>query len=383
MRLVEFEAKQLLRFAGLPVPHSQMWEDGSNVSGGRWVVKAQMLAGGRGKRGLIRMAEADGLAGEVARVREGLVALGHPPLVMVEEAVEADREYYLAWRIDDVRQAPVLLFSPKGGVDIESNPQSIREFVAPVSKAVAPVDFLGFFREVDVPSRNISALCRFAADTLGVFLAQDLELLEINPLGGLSSSQVVAMDAKIIVNDNAMYRHGNWQDSRSLQMELAEIPDIERRARDRGLTFVDMEGDVALYSSGAGLGMALLDLLGDAGLKPANFVDISGGSGTDAFRSIGEFVFERARRDDVRAILMFFTLTATSLKACVDSLLATIAETPPPKPLVVGLIAAGAAERDMTLAQARAALTEQGYIVECELSDAVASVARLLSTKPE
>ncbi len=379
MRLVEFEAKQLLRFAGLPVPNSQMWEDGATLPDGRWVAKAQMLAGGRGKRGLILMADADAIAGEVVTVAQRLEALGHPPLVMVEQAVAADTEYYLAWRIDDLRQAPVLMFSPKGGVDIEANPESIREFVAPVGSTLAPLALLEFFRAAEVLPRHIGALCRFAADTLKVFLAQDLELLEINPLGGLASGQVMALDAKVIVNDNAMFRHGEWQTSLSLQMEQAEIPDIERRAQEKGLTFVDMEGDVALYSSGAGLGMALLDLLGDAGLKPANFVDISGGSGTDVFRSIGEFVFERAERDDVRAILMFFTLTATSLKACVDSLLATVDETPPPKPLVVGLIAAGAAEKDMTLDEARAALAARGYVVESELADAVNSVARLLS----
>lgn len=378
MRLVEYEGKRLLRNAGLPVPASVLWADGVAVPPGRHVAKAQMLAGGRGKRGLILAADAEGIAAEVATVAERLTALGHEPLVMIEEAVAADVEYYLAWRIDDLRQAPVLMVSPLGGVEIEANPDSIREFVAPCAGPVAPVDLLGFFRDAGVQPKHLGALCRFAAASLDLFRAQDLELLEINPLGGLASGQVVAMDAKIIVNEYALFRQGQWQDSLSLRLEQAEQPDIERRAQAAGLTFVDMEGDVALYSSGAGLGMALLDLLGDAGLKPANFVDISGGSGTDIFRSIGDFVFERAERDDVRAILMFFTLTATSLKACVDSLIATLDAKAPPKPLVIGLIAAGAAEKDMTLADARAALGARGYAVESELADAVNAVRRLL-----
>jgi succinyl-CoA synthetase beta subunit len=379
MRLVEFEGKCLLRNAGLPVPASFVWEEGTAVPAGRWVAKAQVLAGGRGKRGLILAADADGIGAEVRTVQERMTSLGHDPLVLVEQSVSAEVEYYLAWRIDDLRQAPVLMASPKGGVEIESNPDSIREFAAPYAGPVSPVAMLGFFREAGVEVRHLGALCRFAAASLALFRARDLELLEINPLGGLASGQVVAMDAKVIVNDNALFRQGEWQDSQSLRMERAEQPDIERRAQEVGLTFVDMEGDVALYSSGAGLGMALLDLLGDAGLKPANFVDVSGGSGTDVFRSIGEFVFERAERDDVRAILMFFTLTATSLKACVDSLIAMLDSTPPPKPLVVGLIAAGAAEKDMTLAEARTALEARGYVVESELADAVNSVQRLLS----
>ena len=379
MRLVEFEAKRLLRNAGLPVPDSFLWTDGASVPEGRWVVKAQTLAGGRGKRGLISIADAPDLAAEAQGIGQRMAAFGHDPLIMIEKAASAEVEYYLAWRIDDLRQAPVLMLSAKGGVDIENNSDTIREFVAPVSGPIAPVDLLSFCRDAGVEARHVGAMCRFAVGALALFRAQDLDLLEINPLGGLASGQVVAMDAKIVVNDNSLFRHGEWQESQSLRLEQADLPDIERRAQECGLTFVDMEGDVALYSSGAGLGMALLDLLGDAGLKPANFVDVSGGSGADVFRSIGEFVFERAQRDDVRAILMFFTLTATSLKACVDSLLATLDATPPPKPLVVGLIAAGAAEKEMSLVEARAALESRGYVVESELADAVNSVRRLLS----
>src|SRR3546814_1365845 len=107
MRLIEFEAKQLLRDAGLPVPQSQLWDGGGLAPAGQWVAKAQLLTGGRGKLGLIRVAAPGETAAEVAVVRDRMTELGFKPLVMIEEAVAAEAEYYLAWRIDDVRQAPV------------------------------------------------------------------------------------------------------------------------------------------------------------------------------------------------------------------------------------------------------------------------------------
>lgn len=377
MRLVEFEAKRLLREAGLPVPGNSLW-NGEAIAGPA-VVKAQILSGGRGKMGLIRLVEPGGLAEQVALVEQRMIERGMRPVIMVEERVGVAAEYYLAWRIDDVGQAPVLMFSPQGGVEIERNRDTIRELAVDRLRAWGPAALVPFLKEAGADRLHIGALARFATAAYHLFIAEDLELLEINPLGGTAKGTVVAMDAKISVDDNALVRHRGWFDSLSQDLESESRQSLERRAEANGLTFVELDGNIALFSSGAGLGMALLDLLADAGLRAANFVDASGGSGSNVFSAIGELVFERAAREDVDAILMFFTLTATSLKTVVESLLDTLDGMPPPKPLVIGLVAAGAAERDMTLADARAAFAERGYETVIDLDEAVEAVKRVLA----
>jgi succinyl-CoA synthetase beta subunit len=127
--------------------------------------------------------------------------------------------------------------------------------------------------------------------------------------------------------------------------------------------------------------MALVDLLADEGMGAANFVDASGGSGSAVFAAIGELVFERAERPDVDAILMFFTLTATSLDTVVQSLLDLIDARPPPKPLVVGLIAAGAAERVLTLKQASSKFSDRGYVTVNDFDEAIGALKKIVPSQ--
>lgn len=384
MDIVEHEAKRLMRDAGLPVPHGAVLGPDDPVrADGPVVVKAQVPFGGRGKRGLVLPAEAADAADVVATVRARMRALGFAePFVLVEPRLPATSECYLAWSIDDVAQAHVLSFSRHGGVDVESAAE------APARIAFAPGhvplahDLVPFFAAAGVAGRTLAALCRFAVAAHRVYVQADATLLEVNPLAVTPRGDVVALDAKLSIDDNALGRHGEWARSHSVRLAALQSTDLERRAAADGFTYVELGGRIAVLSGGAGLGMALVDVLADAGRPAANFVDSSGGSGSAIIDRLGGLVLERAARDDVDAILMFYTLSATSLAGVVRGLLALFDRVPPPKPMVVGLLCAGAAEREMRFDEARALFEARGWRCERDLPGVVGALRALTGDVP-
>lgn len=363
MNLLEFEAKTLLRDAGLPVPESVCLGPDDAVQVERPVfVKAQVPFGGRGKQGLVLPADTASAAQVVDTLRNRMRALGFAsPRVLLEPAAEVSRECYLAWQMDDLTQGPVLLFSARGGVDIESAGIMPERLQFAAHRRPLAHDFVDFFSRAGFSGRTLAALCRFAVGSWRVFVQNDAQLLEINPLAIDARGAVIALDAKIALDDNAASRHGEWARLYSADLEATGTSALEQRARAEGFTFIELGGRTAVLSGGAGLGMALVDVLADAGRPAANFVDASGGSGAAIFNSLGALVLERAARDDVDAILMYFTLSATSLAAVVRGLLGLFDRIPPPKPMVVGLLTSGAAERDMTFDQARELIEARGW----------------------
>jgi succinyl-CoA synthetase beta subunit len=363
MNLVEFEAKALLRNAGLPVPKSQVLRHGDAAPEGRAaVVKAQVPFGGRGKMGLVLVTSSDDVAEKVQLVRERMVKRGwNDPVLLLEEPTQTDSETYMAWRIDDVAQNYVLSFSRAGGVEVESQAASIREMRIDPRVVPAAQDFLTFFQGFGYAGRAVTTLTRFAVSSWRVFVQNDAHLLEINPLALTKRGEAMALDAKIVLDDNADMRHIDWAELYSAKLTTGGMTDLERRAVDGGLTFVELQGETAVISGGAGLGLALMDLLADAGMPAANFVDTSGGSAMSVYQRRTELVFERASRDDVKAILMYVTVAASNLARHVQTLIEILDRTPPPKPMVIGLLCAGAAEREMNFEQAKTLFAERGY----------------------
>lgn len=374
MRLVEADAKDMLRRAGMSIP------DGMPATTGRLpeslpesaFVKAQVLAGGRGKQGLVRR-----VAGhEISRTVDEMTRESGCSNFLIEEPVDIEHEYYVALRIDDLSQRPVVLFSQFGGVEVETLPEQVHRFPIDPLAGVAPYQLVPLLAEADVPRRYWGAVARAICELHRVFVANDAVLLELNPLAVTKAGRIVVVDAKAVVDENAQYRNRHWGDLLSFELERAQLTELERRAADQNFTFVDMEGDVALLTGGAGLGLAVVDMMADAGLKPANFIDAPGGSGMEDFVRRARLVFERARRPEVKVIVMYNVLSATPLAGLVDGLIKVLGEMQPPKPLVVGFAAAGAAEQDMTAAQAVAALRERGYEAVVELGDLVAAATR-------
>jgi len=288
MDIHEYQAKELFRDAGIPVPEGDVAtnpDDAERLASriaGTVVVKAQVHAGGRGKAGGVKLAsspaEARGYAEDILGMKiKGLTV----ETVLVTAAEDIASEAYVSILIDRQSQAPIVMVSPEGGVDIEevaaSRPEAIRRMrIDPrygllPHQAYALADFL-----YDDP-----ALVRQASSILTklyeAFTRNSCSLAEINPLIVTPSGEVKAIDAKVSIDDSALFRLPNVEAYRDLEAE----PESETKARDAGLSFVKLDGDVGCCVNGAGLAMATMDLVKYYGGEPANFLDIGGSSNPD------------------------------------------------------------------------------------------------------
>lgn len=292
MKVHEYQAKALLREFGVAVPRGEVAttpvqaRDAAERIGGRVVVKAQVHAGGRGKAGGIKVAdtpaEADAVAGQILGLRlktpqtppEGILVRA----VLVEEASAIERELYLSVTLDRARSTHVVMASEAGGMDIEEvaarSPETIlREWVHP---ALGLGDFqarrlafaLGLAGE---PLKQGVALIR---GLFGLYLARDCSLAEINPLVVTKDGRVLALDAKLNFDDNALFRHPEIAALRDVHEE--DPLDVE--ASKYSLNYIKLDGNVGCMVNGAGLAMATMDIVKLAGGEPANFLDVGGGA---------------------------------------------------------------------------------------------------------
>lgn len=374
MRLTEHEGKALLRRHGIAVPHGSLIGATDAVPDwpGPGVAKAQVLDGGRGKRGLVRVFEAGGCAAAMAAVRAAGGAA-----IRIEDALPIQAEIYLSMRVDGTAQAIALLASPAGGVDVEAAAPPIAiGFRAGDPHATAAL--LAALRPafpVDLAVR----IARLARRLAAVMRAEDLELLEINPLALLPDGRLVAADARMIRDDTAGYRHDPAETAASAALETAARTPLERRAAAMGFAFVELAGGtVAMVSAGAGLGMLLVDLLADAGAPAACFMDNAQGGPAETAAERLAIAFDLAARPQVRAILFCTVLASRPLRGRVEALAEALRLAPPPKPLVVAIAAGHAALAGYSMAEAAARLASVGVVA---LYDdpvaAVAAVARL------
>jgi len=354
VRLAEHDGKVLLRRHGVPTPSSELLA-GAATPAHTGIMKAQVLEGGRGKRGLVRRAA----AGEAPAVAEAIrLALGDAAApLLLEQAVAIEREIYLALRIDGTAQAIELMCAPEGGVEVESAGALLRGSLDPDApgaledawRILAP----GF--APDLAAR----LARLALRLARAMVAEDLELLEINPLGLLADGRLVACDAKAVRDDAALFRHD--VPTLSAALEVATLTPLERRARAQGFQLVELPGGtVAMITAGAGLGMLMLDLLADAGCPAACFMDNANGGPAETMPERLALAFEIAARPEVKTVMFFTTLASRGLKARVEALAAALRANPPQKPFFAGIAAGHAALRGYPMEQARADLAAVG-----------------------
>lgn len=381
MRVIEAEAKAMLARRGIatPVP-SRIYRQDDVVAPwpGPVAIKAQTLSGKRAEAGLVRLAPGSDVPELVAQIRDRMCASHLLPVVLVEGQADIAAEYYMAWRIDDLAQGYELMVSTAGGSDIEDRGDTLHRFAQSPLRDLHPHQLASFLKNSGMPAAHVGPCARFATSLFDAMRQEDAVLLEINPMVITGKGQAVAVDAKLVFDDAAAKRHREHAELISADLQTNEHTALEGVAAQAGFTFVELDGRVAVYSAGAGLGMCLLDMLADADVPAANFSDASGGSSAEVFASMGRVVFTLAERDGVDAILLFFVLAATSLKSVVDGIVQLIDSGTPPKPLVVGLIAAGAAEREMTLNEAQALIEARGYACVTSLTDAVCAVRAIV-----
>jgi succinyl-CoA synthetase beta subunit len=281
----EFQAKELLRAEGVPIPPGEVATSAEQAEaiakkiGGMVVVKAQVHTGGRGKAGGVKLAKTPAEAKEIARKILGMQINGltvHQ--VLVTAAADIASEAYVGIILDRASKKPVFMVSPAGGIDIEEvaakTPEKIMKLPIDTRYGLQPYQAseLGFFLFDDV--KQVRAASKIMMSLYQAFMKNDASLAEINPLVVTPAGDVLALDAKISIDDNALDRHPELV---TLRDETAEEPS-EVDARNSSLTFIKLEGNVGCVVNGAGLAMATMDLVKYYGGEPANFLDIGGSS---------------------------------------------------------------------------------------------------------
>ena len=299
MKIHEYQAKQILHSYGVRIPEGEVAETPDQAReitqkvGPRVVLKAQVHAGGRGKGGGIKLAENPEQAEALAREMIGMTLVTPQTgpegklvkRILVEEALDIANELYLGIVVDRAQEAPVVMASSEGGVEIEKvaaeTPELIfKEYVNPAT------GFLGFQArklafQLGLEGDTFKQAVKFIMRLYSAFEATDASLAEINPLLISKQGTVLALDAKMNFDDNALPRHKNIMDMR----DLDEEDPLEVKASESNLNYIKLDGDVGCMVNGAGLAMATMDIIMHSGGMPANFLDVGGGVSEEAVKN--------------------------------------------------------------------------------------------------
>jgi succinyl-CoA synthetase beta subunit len=307
MDLLEYQGKQLFARHGVPVPSglpARSVDDAVKAAdeiGYPCVVKAQVLIGGRGKAGGIKVAKDRDEAREHATAILGMDIKGFTVHeVWIEAASEIDEEYYASIVFDRSAKAPLFMLSTQGGMDIEEvadrDPNAIARLH--VDPLLGFQDFHGrrLAFEAGVAADVVRPVGALLSKLYDAFIAEDAMLVEVNPLIVTKDRKVAALDAKVTLDDNAAYRHPDHAELR----DTANEDEQERMARERDLTYVKLDGDIGILGNGAGLVMSTLDVVAQYGGSPANFLDAGGGSKAEAITSAVEVILSNP---NVKAVL--------------------------------------------------------------------------------
>ncbi len=384
MNLHEYQAKELFRSYGIPVPPGkaavsaeEAAEAARALGGTVWVVKAQVHAGGRGKAGGVKLAR------EVEAVRSAAGAMlgtrlvtaqtgpGGLPVqrVYVESGSDIVRELYLSLTLDRERGRIALIASAAGGMDVEEVARHTPERILPVT--VHPAAGLQAYQArelafgLKLTGAQVGEFQSLAAAAYRLYVEKDLSLLEVNPLIVTGSGALVALDAKIDVDANALYRQGELAALRDASQE----DPMERRASEHDLNYVSLDGDIACMVNGAGLAMATMDLIKLHRGRPANFLDVGGGATAERVTAAFELILSNPR---VRAVLVNIFGGIVRCDLIAEGVINAVRKVGAGVPVVVRLEGTNAEK-------ARAALGRSGLAITAaaDLTDAARKVVAL------
>jgi succinyl-CoA synthetase beta subunit len=363
MDLLEYQGKQLFARHGLKVSQGKAVttvEDAlvaADEVGYPVVIKAQVLIGGRGKAGGVKLAANESEAREHATNILGMDIKGHIVRTLwIEHASDIASEYYASVLLDRSAKQPLVMFSTEGGVDIEEvaekTPEKlIREHVDAL-QGLSHEQAAQIAREGGADDDVVEGVADALVALYEVWLEEDATLAEINPLivtpgtdGEVGGREVKALDSKVSLDGNALYRH---PDNQGLSDRENEDP-LERRAKEEGLQFVKLDGDIGILGNGAGLVMSTLDVVAGAGGSPANFLDAGGGSGAETIKQAVELILAN---DAVKAVLVNIFGGITRCDEVARGLITAFGEIKPSVPFVVRLDGTNDAEGRRLLEEA-------------------------------
>jgi succinyl-CoA synthetase beta subunit len=315
MKIHEYQAKAILAGFNVPVPRGEVAstvEEADRAAkqiGGSVVVKAQIHAGGRGKGGGVKVAKDAAETEELARRMLGMQLVTHQTgpagrivkRLLIEETLPIERELYLGIVLDREQGKPVFMASAAGGVEIEEvaakTPEAILKEAFDPAAGMAPYQARKLAFGIGIPPANVNAAAAAMTALARAYVAVDASLAEINPFILTAGGKVYALDAKITLDDNALYRHKDLLELR----DLDEEEPLEVEASRFGLNYIKLDGTVGCMVNGAGLAMATMDIIQYAGGSPANFLDVGGGASADQVKNAFRILLADAR---VKAVLI-------------------------------------------------------------------------------
>ncbi|MFN2382373.1 MAG: ADP-forming succinate--CoA ligase subunit beta [Guyparkeria sp.] len=392
MNLHEYQAKALLSEFGIPVPSGWLIESATDVGdenslpaseSGRWVVKAQVHSGARGKAGGVR------LVSDIHDVEQAVTELLGTRLVtkqsgpgglpvdglLVEPAADIQHEYYLAVTVDRAQQRIVMIASSYGGMDIEAvaedHPEAIHQAVINPTVGLVAYQARQLAFALGLAPAQVKGFVPLAMNLYRAFVERDAALIEINPLAAVDNDNLAVVDAKVSLDDNAGYRQSDWWQRR----DIAQEDPAERKAIDHGLNYVSLDGNIACMVNGAGLAMATMDLIQHAGGMPANFLDVGGGTSAAKVTEAFKLILENPR---VEAILVNIFGGIVRCDLIAEGIIAAAREVALKVPTVVRLAGTNAEQGRRMLAESGLALT-----AEDDLAAAAARAVELANTSRE
>ena len=355
MNIHEFQAKEVFSRYGIPVPKGiaattpDEAKTATQELGGQSVVKAQIHAGGRGKSGGVQLAHSPEEASEAAKkmLSSNLITPQTGPegapvqKLLIEELADIKQELYVALTIDRNHRGPAMLVSTKGGMDIEAvaeeNPDDIHtEPIDPLS-GLMPFQTRRLTRRLGLNQSVAAETSRILSALYRVFVENDCSLVEINPLIITSDDRVVALDAKINLDDDSMFRHEDLMEYRDVSQE----DPLEAQASDLDIAYVNLDGDVGCLVNGAGLAMATLDVTTAAGAAPANFLDVGGGATPEKVASAVKIILSDPK---VRRVLINIFGGILRCDIAGEGIVLAYKETESATPLVVRMLGTNVVE---------------------------------------
>jgi len=356
MKLQEYQSKQLFSKYGIPIPKGRVAATAVEAKhiaeelGGRVVLKSQVLVGGRGKAGGIRLAKSPEEAEDLATQILGMDIKGLPVRkVLVDEAANIEKEIYLGITNDRAERKPVMMSSSEGGVEIEEVARLTPEKIVKVH--IDPLLGLRDYQArniaagIDLPREHWRTFGQIAHGLWQAYIGSDATLAEINPLVITGNNQLLAVDGKMVLDDNALFRHPDLAEMRDLDVEAPS----EIEARKYGLSFIKLDGNIGCMVNGAGLAMTSMDILKLFGGEPANFLDIGGGAGADKVAAALRIILSDP---NVKAILFNVFGGITRGDEVARGILSALGEIQLRVPMVIRLVGTNAEEGRQILAEA-------------------------------
>ena len=357
MKLHEYQSKQIFARYGIPIPKGRVAATASEAKaiaeelGGRVVIKSQVLVGGRGKAGGVKLAKDPGEAEQLATQILAMEIKGLPVRkVLVDEAASIESEIYFSITNDRAARKPVMIASAAGGMEIEEVAAKTPEKIIKLN--IDPLlglrDYQGrdIAASIDLPRDYWKDFGKIALGLWRVYTETDASLAEINPLVITKDKRMIALDGKMIIDDNAMFRHADLAEMRDLDEEAP----AEVEARKYGLSYIKLDGNIGCMVNGAGLAMTSMDIVKLFGGEPANFLDIGGGAGADKVAAAMRIILSDP---NVKAVLFNIFGGITRCDEVARGILTAIKEVKPKVPMVVRLVGTNAEEGRKLLADAK------------------------------